>query len=218
MTGGGSNIITTENVTHTNQSTNHNVKKKSSNSTYTHLFKVCQRPVLAGLCHTFQRVCLWERKRGMDNSRVNMTDQLLLTDTGHKTTKCSQIYSKSCRKPSIWGKWLLLPRPPILTQHIMQVMVQSEDHVSVTLLEGWNVMLPKHTPSFAVVLTHRSKTSNRCSAGVRLSSNMWMLQIPGLFTAWFLKRLKVRGAPTLTYRCAHSGSCSRHLSAWLHLH
>lgn len=79
-------------------------RKKSSNSTYTHLFKVCQRPVLAGLCHTFQRVCLWERKRGMDNSRVNMTEQLLLTDTGHKTTKCSQIYSKSCRKPSIWGK------------------------------------------------------------------------------------------------------------------
>lgn len=79
-------------------------RKKSSNSTYTHLFKVCQRPVLAGLCHTFQRVCLWERKRGMDNSRVNITEQLLLTDTGHKTTKCSQIYSKSCRKPSIWGK------------------------------------------------------------------------------------------------------------------
>lgn len=37
----------------------------------------------------------------MDNSRANVTEQLLLTDTGHKTTKCSQIYSKSCRKKMV---------------------------------------------------------------------------------------------------------------------
>lgn len=161
-------------------------RKKSSNSTYTHLFKVCQRPVLAGLCHTFQRVCLWERKRGMDNSRVNMTEQLLLfcvqylLDTKQPSVHKYTVNPAESRPFGV--KWLLLPRPPILTQHIMQLMVQSEDHVSATLLEGWNVMLPKHIPSFAVVQTHRSKTSNRCSAGVRLSSNMWMLQIPGLFT------------------------------------
>lgn len=63
----------------------------------THLFKVCQRPVLAGLCHTFQWVCLW--KKNFFKKRLWVCDS---RSTAFTTTDWSILHFM--KHNGQWGK------------------------------------------------------------------------------------------------------------------